>query len=129
MPVLIKHDGEKIYVSIYRGDVRLYEAPPRPSGIDIYAHKSQSGTIYYYTCSWSLAGSSRYSLIAPDEVQDRLIDLAGLPGDDRLTDDEMKTADQYFPGIFKAPPVTDLKRKRAAAFSKKIHKTLTSQSL
>ena len=99
MRVLKTPDGEAVVVSI-NSDVCLYKAPMNPplterehtAGNDIYAHKAQSGTIYYYTYSWSIRQPAEYSLLTADEVRDRLIELAGLSGWSRLNSDEMKTS-------------------------------------
>lgn len=107
MRVLKTPDGEDVVVSI-NSDVCLYKVPMNPpftergytAGNDIYAHKAQSGAIYYYTHSWSLKQPAGYSLLTADEVRNRLINLAGLSGWSRLNSDEMKTAERYFPGIF-----------------------------
>ena len=99
MRVLKTPDGDEVVVSI-NSDVRLYEDPVRLAGIDIYAHKTRSGTMYYYTHSWSKVQPAEYSLLTADDVRNRLIDLATLSGEGRLTDNEMKTAEHYFSGIF-----------------------------
>lgn len=100
MTVLKTPDDVNIVVST-DSDVRLYRAPGGQFGIDIYAHKAQPGTIYYYTHSWSVIHPAGYSLVTPKEARDRLTHLAGLPGDGRLDDEEKKTAKRYFPRIFR----------------------------
>ncbi len=100
MTVFKISDGKRIDVSI-NSDVCLYRAPEGMAGIDIYAHKAPSGTMYYYTYAWSTTHPPVYSIITPAEVQDLLIRRASLPVYGRLTDDDVKLAEQHFPGIFK----------------------------
>ncbi|MCX6690523.1 MAG: hypothetical protein NTW33_00380 [Methanoregula sp.] len=108
MRVLKTPDGEDVVVSI-NSDVCLYKAPTNSPfterrdtvGNDIYAHKARSGAIYFYIYSWSTRQPAGYSLLTADEVRDRLINLASLSGWSRLNSNEMKTAERYFPGIFK----------------------------
>jgi len=99
MPALKTPDGNLIDVYI-NNDVRLYRAPGGNAGIDIYIHKAQSGIVYYYTYAWSILNPAAYSIITPDEAQDRLTRIATLTEGIRLTDDEAKLAEQFFPGIF-----------------------------
>lgn len=103
MTILKTPHGEKIVVNI-NNDVRLYWAPMGSAGIDIYAHNARSGVVYYYTYTWSVLQSAGYSLLTPDEVRERLVRLADLPGDGRLKSNEIKIAKQYFPGIFENMP-------------------------
>lgn len=97
--VLKTPDGEDVVVSI-NSDVCLYRSPVSMNGIDIYAHRAPSGTMYYYAYAWSTLHQAAYSIITPVEVQNHLTGLARLSGVGRLNDDERETAERYFPGIF-----------------------------
>jgi hypothetical protein len=110
MTIVLKTPEGKRVVTDTSKDIRLYKAPRNPpntgskytSGTDLYAHKARSGVFYYYSYTWSMWQGSEdtYRLMTAEEVKELLIDLAALAGHDRLDDDEIKIAEEHFPGIF-----------------------------
>jgi hypothetical protein len=108
MTVLKTPEGKKVVIN--SNDPRIYQAPRNPpntgtrytSGTDIFSHKARSGTVYFYTHTWSMwqGTEDEYRLVSPDEVKDLLVELAGMTGHDRLTDAEIQIAEEHFPGIF-----------------------------
>lgn len=111
MPIVLKTpEGKKVVVDISH-DNCLYESPHNPPntgssytrGTDLYAHKARSGTMYYYSYSWSMwqGEEAGYQLMTPDEMREALIDAAGYSGPGRMSDGEKEDIEQnYFPGIF-----------------------------
>jgi len=107
--VLKTPEGKKVVVDISH-DECLYEAPHNPpntgsrytSGLDLYAHKARSGTVYFYSYSWSMwqGHEAEFCLMTPDEMKAALIDRAGLAGEGRMGDGEREDIETYFPGIF-----------------------------
>jgi hypothetical protein len=107
--VLKTPEGKKVVVNI-QTDNCLYEAPHNPPntgttytrGTDYYAHKARSGTMYFYSYSWSMwqGEEQRYQLMTDEEMREALIDAAGLSGPARMSDGEKEDIENYFPGIF-----------------------------
>ena len=107
--VLKTPEGKKVVVSI-KEDNCLYESPNNPPntgssytrGTDLYAHKARSGTMYYYSYSWSMwqGEEASYQLMTPDEMREALIGAAGYSGPGRMSDGEREDILNYFPGIF-----------------------------
>ena len=102
-------EGKKVVVNL-KIDNCLYESPRNPpnsgsrytSGVDLYAHKARSGTVYFYSYSWSMwqGVESEYNLMTPEEMKAALVDRAGEAGEAQMGGGEMETAEEYFPGIF-----------------------------
>jgi hypothetical protein len=67
--------------------------------MSVSTRHSQGGLLRYLLV-WSIRRSAEYSFLTADGVRDRLIEIAGLSGWSHLNEDEMKTAEHYFPGIF-----------------------------
>jgi hypothetical protein len=110
MTVVLKTpEGKKVVVDIVK-DNYLYEAPHNPpntgtrytSGTDLYAHKARSGTIYYYSHSWSMweGTEAEFHLMTDEEMKNALIDRASEAGYGRMSDSEREDIETYFPGIF-----------------------------
>lgn len=110
MPIVLKTpEGKKVIVERSR-DEQLYDSPNNPpntgtrytSGVDLYAHKARSGTTYYYLYSWSMwqGSEDEYTLVTVEDAKAFLIGKASEAGYGRLSTDEVKTAENYFPGIF-----------------------------
>ena len=107
--VLKTPEGKKVVVNI-QTDNCLYEAPHNPPntgttytrGTDYYAHKARSGTMYFYSYSWSMwqGEQSCYQLMSDNEMKDTLIELAGESGPGRMSDREREDIEKIFAGIF-----------------------------
>ena len=107
--VLKTPEGKKVVVNL-KTDNYLYESPHNPpntgtrytSGVDLYAHKARSGTIYYYSYSWSMweGTEAEFCLMTDEEMKNALIDRASEAGYGRMSDGEREDIETYFPGIF-----------------------------
>ena len=107
--VLMTPEQKKVVVNL-SADECLYESPRNPpakgspvsSGTDLYAHKAQSGTIYFYTCAWSMMKGSKpeINLVSEEDAKKFLIERAGLAGFEYLLDKKGEHLEKYFPGIF-----------------------------
>jgi hypothetical protein len=107
--VLMTPEQKKVVVNL-SADECLYESPrnlpttgsPFSSGVDLYAHKAQSGAIYYYTCAWSMMEGSKpeINLLSEKAAKKFLIERAGLAGYEYLIYKKSEKFEKYFPGIF-----------------------------
>lgn len=107
--VLMTPNLKKVVVNL-SADECLYESPrdlspkgsPVSSNVDLYAHKAQSGTIYYYTCAWSMMENSKseINLVSEEAAKKFLIERAGLAGYEYLIQKNSEKFEKYFPGIF-----------------------------
>jgi hypothetical protein len=101
-------EGKKVVINTDT-DECLYEAPHNPpntgtrftSGTDLYAHKARSGKDYFYAHYWSMwqGSGSSYTLITPEEMKIRILELSGSASWG-LGGAERQRAEKYFPGIF-----------------------------
>ena len=106
--VLITPESKKIVVNL-SADECLYEAPREASsadptcsfGVDLYAHKAKSGTIYFYTYAWSTkdGGIPEFALIPEYSARDFLIERTGFAGDAYLNEKLNEKFEEFFPGI------------------------------
>ena len=107
--ILRTPEGKIVKVNT-RTDEVLYEAPRNPPntgttytrGTDLYRHVARSGKAYYYLCKWSMWQGEEISieLISEEEAKEFLIEKAGDAGWAKLTEEEMKRAEEIFLGIF-----------------------------
>jgi hypothetical protein len=107
--ILKTPEGKIVRVDTDR-DEKLYEAPRDPPntgaqytrGTDLYRHVARSGRAYYYFLHWSMwQGDEPWlELISEEKAKSFLIDKAGATGWAKLSDEEMKRAEELFPGIF-----------------------------
>jgi len=107
--ILMTPDGKKVVITPEK-DVRLYNAPHNPpntgtsytAGIDLYAHKARSGTVYFYTYHWSMwqGTESYYNLVTESQARDFILGKASATClvADGIYD---SAAEEYFPGLFK----------------------------
>jgi len=110
MQVLKTPDGKKVVVNC-QTDECLFKAARNPpntgtaytSGTDLYRHVSRIGNVYYYTFSWSMWQGSvdSYELITEEQAKLFLLNRMMLTGWSKLDEDEIKRAEELFPGIFK----------------------------
>ncbi|MGA2669822.1 MAG: hypothetical protein ABSF21_00140 [Dehalococcoidia bacterium] len=106
--LLMTPEGKKVIINTEHDD-NLYEAPRNPpntgtrftSGTNLYAHKSRTGTVYFYTYSWSMweGHEDNYELVSVDDAKKFILErstearrVAG--GVDK------PTCLKYFPGLF-----------------------------
>ena len=101
-------EGKKLVVNL-QVDECLYDAPHNPtntgtrytSGTDLYAHKSRSGNIYFYSYDWSMwqGTEDSYTLLTEDETKDFLLNKASISGHvaDGIND---SVVEKYFPDLF-----------------------------
>lgn len=109
MTVLMTPEGKRVVIDP-SSDIALYESPHNPPntgtdftrGEDLYVHKARSGTLYYYTFTWSMwqGDEPRYRLITPDEAREFLLQCAGYTRWAALSPKELALAEEHFPGIF-----------------------------
>ncbi len=110
MPIVLKTpEGKKVVIDISHDDC-LYESPHNPpntgtrytSGTDLYAHKARSGTVYFYSYSWSMwqGTEAEYFLMTEAEMRGALVEHAGDAGWGSITDNERTRIEQHFPGLF-----------------------------
>lgn len=97
--VLRTVDKKKVVVEIDT-DTKLYDAPTLRGytrGVDIYAHKAQSGAVYFYTHTWSRWQTeyAMFALISREKAEDMLTGLAGTCGDGALTEREIAQAKTF----------------------------------
>lgn len=97
--VLRTEDNKKAVIDVEE-DTRLYSAPimaGHTRGTDIYAHKAQSGAVYFYTHSWSRwqGEPDVFELISREEAEAMLIRLVGICGDASITDEEIEQAKEF----------------------------------
>lgn len=96
--VLRTEDKKKVVIDI-ENDSQLYAASAHREtrGTDLYAHRAQSGKIFFYMHEWSRweGEVDQFILISRDKVEDRLIRLAGLCGDAALTEAEFQRAEEF----------------------------------
>lgn len=108
MPTILKTpEGRKVIVDILH-DECLYESPHNSpntgtrctSGTDLYIHKARSGTLYYYSHTWSILPGNvdEFCLVTADEMKSALIDRASGYGDP--SQQELDRAENHFPGTF-----------------------------
>lgn len=107
--ILKTPDGKKVVIDMTK-DSCIYEAPMNPPntgtrftrGENLYAHKAQSGDTYFYIHEWSMwqGAVSSNRLVSKQYAEDFLIDKAGNIGDDELTDDDIKKAEQFGFNLF-----------------------------
>lgn len=102
--VLRTKDDKKVVIDAEK-DIRLYRAPVNPpntgtrytTGMDLFAHKAQSGNMYFYFYSWSLwAGAEdAFNLCSKATAEAFLTKKAGHAGWDALDEHEIKLATEY----------------------------------
>jgi hypothetical protein len=107
--ILRTPEGKIVRVDTDR-DEPLYEAPRNPPntgtaytrGTDLYRHVARSGRAYYYLVHWSMWQGEEPSLelINEERAKNFLINKAGATGWSKLSDEEMRRAEELFPGIF-----------------------------
>jgi len=110
MTVLKTFKGDEIVVNI-ESDVCFYKTPRNlpnnqygyTAGTDIYGHKEQSGVMHYYIYDWSTSEDmeNEYNRLSNEEVQDYLRDKVTM---NRLSNNEIRIAEEYFSGIFDNMP-------------------------
>jgi len=91
-------------------DLCLYKAPVNPPntgtnytrGRDLYVHTTKKGSVYFYVYEWSMwdRESDSIFLVSEKEARELLINKAGVMGWGELSEDEIETAEKFFPGIF-----------------------------
>jgi hypothetical protein len=107
--ILKTPEGKVVRVDTDR-DEKLYRAPVNPPntgdtytrGTDLYRHVARSGRAYYYFIHWSMWQGEEPSieLASEQRAKEFLIEKAGVAGAAKLSDKEMKRAEELFPGIF-----------------------------
>ncbi len=99
--ILTTPEGKVVCINI-DADIQLYTAPAsQPRGTDIYAHTAKSGKTYFYAFHWSRQKEqNRCELMSEERVKEFLISKAQLCSCAGLSDEELQTIEQFFPGLF-----------------------------
>jgi len=103
--VLRTQENEKVVID-RKEDPTLFKAPKNPPntgtkytrGRDLYAHKAQSGEVYFYYYDWSMwqGESNSYSLVDRAEAVDFLLDKLGRSGHNSLDEDQAIELDEQY---------------------------------
>lgn len=102
--VLLNENGERVVIDMKK-DECLYSAPVNPPntgtaftrGTDLYAHKAQSGKVYFYANRWSLwqGEEGGIRLMTKEEAEEFLTEKLSLTGCGALDEADAAKCEAY----------------------------------